>query len=48
MATIDFGGVEENVVLREEFSLEKAQDVLKNKTIAVVGYGVQGLSLIHI
>ena len=42
MATIDFGGVEENVVLREEFSLEKAQDVLKNKTIAVVGYGVQG------
>ena len=42
MATIDFGGVEENVVLREEFSLEKSQDVLKNKTIAVVGYGVQG------
>ena len=42
MATIDFGGVEENVVLREEFSLEKAQEVLRSKTIAVVGYGVQG------
>lgn len=42
MATIDFGGVKENVVLREEFSLEKAQTVLKDKTIAVVGYGVQG------
>lgn len=37
-----FGGVTENVVTREEFPLEKAREVLKNETIAVIGYGVQG------
>lgn len=42
MAKINFGGVEENVVTREEFPLEKALDVLKDETIAVIGYGVQG------
>ncbi len=42
MAKIDFGGVTENVVTREEFPLEKAREVLKTETIAVLGYGVQG------
>ena len=42
MAKINFGGVEENVVTREEFPLSKAQEVLKNETICVIGYGVQG------
>lgn len=42
MATINFGGVMENVVTREEFPLNKAQEVLKNETVAVIGYGVQG------
>jgi len=42
MAKINFGGTVENVVTREEFPLEKAQDVLKNETVAVLGYGVQG------
>ena len=42
MAKINFGGVEEEVVTREEFSMEKAHEVLKNETIAVIGYGVQG------
>ena len=42
MAIINFGGVDENVVTREEFPLEKAREVLKNETIAVIGYGVQG------
>jgi len=42
MAKMNFGGVIENVVTREEFSLEKAREVLKNETIAVIGYGVQG------
>ncbi|HLV39879.1 ketol-acid reductoisomerase [Xanthomarina sp.] len=42
MATINFGGVLENVVKREEFTLKKAQEVLKNETVAVIGYGVQG------
>ena len=42
MAVLDFGGVEENVVTREEFPLEKAREVLKEETIAIIGYGVQG------
>jgi ketol-acid reductoisomerase len=42
MAKIDFGGVEETVVMRDEFPLDKAREVLKNETIAVIGYGVQG------
>jgi ketol-acid reductoisomerase len=42
MAQINFGGVVENVVTRQEFTLEKAREVLKNETIAIIGYGVQG------
>lgn len=42
MAVIDFGGVKEKVVTREEFPLKKAREVLKKETIAVLGYGVQG------
>ena len=42
MAIIDFGGVKEEVVTREEFPMEKALDVLKDEIIAVIGYGVQG------
>ena len=42
MAKINFGGVDEDVMTREEFPLEKAQEVVAGKTIAVIGYGVQG------
>lgn len=42
MAKLNFGGVEENVVTREEFPLNKAQEVLKDEVVAVIGYGVQG------
>lgn len=42
MAQMNFGGVVEEVATREEFSLEKAREVLKDETIAVLGYGVQG------
>lgn len=42
MAKMNFGGVTENVVTREEFPLEKAREILKDETIAVIGYGVQG------
>ncbi|MCK5801189.1 MAG: ketol-acid reductoisomerase [Lentisphaeria bacterium] len=42
MAIIDFGGVKEEVVRREEFPVSKALEVLKDETIAVIGYGVQG------
>ena len=42
MAQLNFGGVIENVMTREEFPLEKAREILKDETIAVIGYGVQG------
>ena len=42
MAKIDFGGVIEDVTTSEEFPMDKARDVLKDETIAVLGYGVQG------
>ena len=42
MARIDFGGVGEDVVTSEEFSLEKARKILKDERICVLGYGVQG------
>ena len=42
MAKINFGGVKEDVVTREEFPLKKAKQVLKKEIIAVIGYGVQG------
>ena len=42
MANILFGNVEERVVTRDEFPLEKAREVLKDEIVAVLGYGVQG------
>ena len=42
MAKLNFGGVVENVVTRDEFPLSKAQEILKDEVVAVIGYGVQG------
>ena len=42
MAKINFGGVVEDVITAKEFSLKKAQKVLKKEVVAVLGYGVQG------
>jgi len=42
MAKLDFGGVKEEVITRNEFTLAKARRVLKKETVAVLGYGVQG------
>lgn len=42
MAKFNFGGTQEEVVTRDEFSLDKAREVLKNEVVAVLGYGVQG------
>jgi ketol-acid reductoisomerase len=42
MANINFGGVIENVVTREEFPVSKAREILKDEIIAIIGYGVQG------
>ena len=42
MAKMNFGGVDETVITRDEYPLEKALEMLKGETIAVLGYGVQG------
>lgn len=42
MAKINFGGVLEEVVTREEFPLSKAQQLLKNEVVGIIGYGPQG------
>ena len=42
MTKINFGGIEEEVVTRDEFPLEKAREVLKDEVVAELGYGVQG------
>jgi ketol-acid reductoisomerase len=42
MANIDFGGTVEEVITSEEFTLQKAREVLENETVSVLGYGVQG------
>ncbi|MCM1033700.1 MAG: ketol-acid reductoisomerase [Odoribacter sp.] len=42
MAKLNFGGVEETVITRDEFTLDHAREILKDETIAVIGYGVQG------
>ncbi len=42
MAKIKFGGVQETVITRKEFPMARAKKVLKNETIAILGYGVQG------
>ena len=42
MAKMNFGGVEENVMTRDEFTLQMAREQLKGRTIACIGYGVQG------
>ena len=42
MTEFNFGGVIEDVITSDEFSLQKAREVLEKETIAVLGYGVQG------
>lgn len=42
MVELDFGGIKETVLTRKEFPVEKAREILKNETIAVLGYGIQG------
>jgi ketol-acid reductoisomerase len=42
MTQIDFGGVVEEVTTAEEFTVEKAREILADESIVVLGYGVQG------
>lgn len=42
MTQMQFGQTQEEIITREEFPLAKAQEILKNETVAILGYGVQG------
>ncbi|MDD5483162.1 MAG: ketol-acid reductoisomerase [Kiritimatiellae bacterium] len=42
MPLIDFGGTKEKIVTRKEFPMAKAKKILRNETIVIIGYGVQG------
>ncbi len=42
MAKMNFGGTEEEVITRDEYPLEKCREILKDETITIIGYGVQG------
>ena len=42
MVKLDFGGVKENVITRQEFTVEKAQKILKDEVVVSLGYGIQG------
>lgn len=42
MVELDFGGVKETVITRDEFPVDKARNILKDETIATLGYGIQG------
>ena len=42
MVELNFGGVKENVITRQEFTVEKAQKILKEEVVVSLGYGIQG------
>lgn len=42
MSKMQFGDTEETVITSDDFSPEKARQVLADEVIAVIGYGVQG------
>lgn len=44
MGKMNFSGVEEEVITREEFPLEKARQALKDEVVAILGYGTQGMA----
>jgi ketol-acid reductoisomerase len=42
MVKMDFGGVQEDVITRKEFSVAQAQKILKDEVVVSLGYGIQG------
>ena len=42
MVELDFGGVIENVITRNEFTVEKAKKILNDEVVVSLGYGIQG------
>lgn len=42
--TLDFGGTKEVVYERSDYPLQKLSSIFKNDTMAVIGYGTQGMA----
>ena len=42
MVILNFGDITEDVIPREEYSIKRARDVLKDELVATLGYGIQG------
>jgi ketol-acid reductoisomerase len=42
MVKMDFGGVQEDVITREEFTVAQAQKILEDEVVVSLGYGIQG------
>jgi ketol-acid reductoisomerase len=42
MVKMDFGGVQEEVITRKEFTVAQAQKILKDEVVVSLGYGIQG------
>jgi len=42
MVKMDFGGVQEDVITRKEFTVAQAQKILKDEVVVSLGYGIQG------
>lgn len=42
MVKLDFGGVKEDVITRNEFTVEQARKILKDEVVVSLGYGIQG------
>ncbi len=42
MVKMDFGGVKEDIITRQEFTVAQAQKILKDEVVVSLGYGIQG------
>lgn len=42
ISTININGYQEQIIERSDYPLNKCQDILKNHTVSVIGYGPQG------
>lgn len=40
--TVTVGGVNETIIQRSDYSIEKCREILKDETISIIGYGPQG------
>ena len=42
ISTININGLKEDIIERSDYPISKCQDILKNQTVSIIGYGPQG------